>query len=122
MIVVFDIGNVLLRWDRRYLYRKVFDNEERMERFLATALDMDFVAQTDIAKDLAAAVAMRTKSFPEFAKELHMFHERWIETLGDPIEENVACCAGCARQAIRSTRSATSLRKPSLLPSGSTIS
>ena len=50
MIVVFDIGNVLLRWDRRYLYRKVFDDEERMERFLATALAMDFVSHTDVSE------------------------------------------------------------------------
>ena len=64
MIVVFDIGNVLVRWDRRYLYRKVFDDEERMERFLATALGMDFVSHTDVAKDFAAAVAIRaTKAF-----------------------------------------------------------
>jgi HAD superfamily hydrolase (TIGR01509 family) len=90
MIVVFDIGNVLLRWDRRYLYRKVFDDEERMERFLATALAMDFVSHTDLAEDFAGAVAARAKSFPEFAKELHMFHKRWGETLGEPIEENVA--------------------------------
>lgn len=90
MIVVFDIGNVLLRWDRRYLYRKVFDDENQMERFLATALGMDFVSQTDVAGDFAAAVAMRAKSYREFAREIHMFHERWIETLGDPIEENVA--------------------------------
>jgi HAD superfamily hydrolase (TIGR01509 family) len=90
MIVVFDIGNVLVRWNPRYLYRKVFDDEERMERFLSTALGMDFVSHTDVVEDFAAAVAARAKSFPEFAKELHMFHERWIETLGEPIEENVA--------------------------------
>ena len=90
MIVVFDIGNVLVRWDRRYLYRKVFDDEERMDRFLSTALGMDFVSHTDITEDFAAAVAERAKSFPEFAKEIRMFHERWIETLGEPIEENVA--------------------------------
>ena len=34
--VVFDVGNVLLRWDPRNLYRKVFEDEERMEWFLAT--------------------------------------------------------------------------------------
>jgi HAD superfamily hydrolase (TIGR01509 family) len=90
MIVVFDIGNVLLRWDPRHLYRKVFDDEERMERFLATALAMDFVSHTDVVEDFAAAVEARAKGFPEFAKEIRMFHERWIETLGGPIEENVA--------------------------------
>ncbi|HZZ25625.1 MAG TPA: HAD family phosphatase [Roseiarcus sp.] len=90
MIVVFDIGNVLLRRNPRYLYRKVFDDEERMERFLATALGMDFVSHTDIAEDFAGALDARAKSFPEFAEEVRMFRPRWIETLGGPIEENVA--------------------------------
>jgi 2-haloacid dehalogenase len=90
MIVVFDIGNVLLRWDPRNLYRNVFDDEERMERFLATALAMDFVSHTDAVEDFGAAVAKRAMSFPEFAKETLMFHERWTETLGEPIDENVA--------------------------------
>ncbi len=90
MIVVFDIGNVLVRWDRRYLYRKVFDDEARMERFLATALTMDFVSHTDVAKDFAAAVAEQAERYPEFAKEIRMFHERWIETLGEQIKKNVA--------------------------------
>ena len=90
MIVVFDIGNVLLRWDRRNLFRKRFDDEARMEHFLATALNMDFVAHTDIAPDFGGAVEARAKAFPEFADELRLFHERWIETIGGPIEENVA--------------------------------
>ena len=90
MIVVFDIGNVLLRWNPRNLYRKTFDDEARMERFLATALAMDFVAHTDTAPDFAAAVEARGKAFPEFAAELRLFHERWVETLGGPIDENVA--------------------------------
>jgi 2-haloacid dehalogenase len=76
LIVVFDIGNVLLRWDRRNLYRKAFDDEARMERFLATALDMDFVSHTDTAPDFAAAVEARARAFPEFAHELRLFHER----------------------------------------------
>ncbi len=90
MIVVFDIGNVLLRWDRRNLFSKAFDDEARLERFLATACGMDFVAHTDVAADFSQAVAERAKAFPEFAEELRLFDSRWIETLGDPIEENVA--------------------------------
>ncbi len=90
MIVVFDIGNVLLRWDRRNLFSKAFDDEARLEHFLATACGMDFVAHTDVAADFSQAVAERAKAFPEFAEELRLFDSRWIETLGDPIEENVA--------------------------------
>jgi 2-haloacid dehalogenase len=90
MIVVFDIGNVLVRWNPRNLFRKTMKDEARMERFLGTALSMDFVALTDIVADFSKAVAERAKAFPEFARELHLFDERWVETLGEPIEENVA--------------------------------
>jgi 2-haloacid dehalogenase len=90
MIIVFDIGNVLVRWNPRNLFRKTMKDEARMERFLAAALSMDFVALTDIAADFSKAVAERAKAFPEFAHELHLFDERWVETIGGPIEENVA--------------------------------
>ncbi len=90
MIVVFDIGNVLLRWNPRYLFRKVFDDDGEMERFLATALSMDFVSHTDLAPSFAEAIETRAAAFPEFAEEIRLFDSRWIETIGGPIEENVA--------------------------------
>ena len=90
MIVVFDIGNVLVRWNPRNLFRKTMKDEARMERFLSTALAMDFVSLTDIVADFSAAVTERARAFPEFARELHLFDDRWVETLGTPIEENVA--------------------------------
>ncbi len=90
MIVVFDIGNVLVRWNPRNLFRKTFKDEARMERFLAAALSMDFIALTDIVADFSRAVTERARAFPEFTHELHLFDERWVETIGGPIEENVA--------------------------------
>jgi 2-haloacid dehalogenase len=90
LIVVFDIGNVLVRWNPRNLFRKTFKDEARMERFLGAALSMDFVSLTDIAADFSKAVAERARAFPEFAHELRLFDERWVETIGGPIEENVA--------------------------------
>ena len=90
MIVVFDIGNVLLRWSPRNLFRKVFDDEARMERFLSTALAMDWVVHTDVVPDFSRAVEERAAAHPEFAEHLRLFDARWIETLDGPIEENVA--------------------------------
>jgi HAD superfamily hydrolase (TIGR01509 family) len=90
LIVVFDIGNVLLRWNPRSLFRKVFDDEARMERFLATACAPDWILHTDIAPDFTRAVETRAQAFPEFAEALRLFDARWIETIDGPIEENVA--------------------------------
>ena len=108
MIVVFDIGNVLVRWDRRNLFRKVFSDEAQMECFLATACSMDFVAHTDVATNFSQAIAERAKTFPKFAEALRLFDARWIETLGGPIDENVALLRRRARPTAQFMRSATS--------------
>lgn len=34
--VVFDLGGVLIDWNPRYLYRKLFEDAGEMENFLAT--------------------------------------------------------------------------------------
>lgn len=89
MLVVFDIGNVLVGWDPRNLFRKVMD-ELRMDELLSTALSLDFVRHTDVAASFADAVEERAAAYPEFAEALRLFHGRWLETLGPPIEANVA--------------------------------
>ena len=87
--VVFDLGNVLLRWDPRYLYRKVFADEARMERFLATACAIDWILSIDGCADFAEPIADRVQKFPDFADELRLFDTRWLETLDGPIEDNL---------------------------------
>lgn len=89
MFVVFDIGNVLVGWNPRNLFRKVMD-ELRMEELLSTALSMEFVSHTDVAASFADAVEERATAYPEFADALRLFHGRWVETLGPPLEANVA--------------------------------
>ena len=59
MEVVFDIGNVLLRWDPRNLYRSVFDDEAAREAFLEGPLAMSFILQTDIAPSFADLIEAR---------------------------------------------------------------
>ena len=89
MFVVFDIGNVLIGWNPRNLFRKVME-EPRMDELLSTALSMDFVRHTDVAASFADAVEERAAAYPEFADALRLFHRRWRETLGPPLEPNVA--------------------------------
>ncbi|NLD63775.1 MAG: HAD family phosphatase, partial [Bacteroidales bacterium] len=48
--VVFDIGGVLIDWNPRYLFRKVFENEEEMEWFLANICTYEWNVQQDAGK------------------------------------------------------------------------
>jgi HAD superfamily hydrolase (TIGR01509 family) len=98
MVVVFDIGNVLLRWNPRNLFRKIFADEAAMEVFLETACAMDWVLETDRVRSFGPAVTARIAAFPQYAAQLRDFDERWIETLGGSIEENVALLARLRQQ------------------------
>jgi 2-haloacid dehalogenase len=88
--VVFDVGNVLLRWDPRNLYRTLFEEEERMEWFLAHVCTNDWNVEQDRGRDWDEAVALLVKDHPDHEPHIRAFHERWHETVSGVFEDNVA--------------------------------
>ena len=57
-VVVFDLGGVLLQWDPRHLYRKLFDGDEQaMETFLADVCTVEWNERQDAGRTFADAVA-----------------------------------------------------------------
>jgi len=87
--VVFDVGNVLLRWDPRNLYRKVFADEARRERFLAEVCSPDWNLEQDRGRSFADAVHALLPRHPEWAAEIRAFDARWQEMVTGAIEANV---------------------------------
>ncbi|MEO0723954.1 MAG: HAD family phosphatase [Bacteroidota bacterium] len=83
--IIFDLGGVLIDWDPRYLYRKLFDSETEMEDFLATVTTPDWNEEQDAGRSLAEATDLLVKQFPEQAELIHAFYSRWTEMLGGPI-------------------------------------
>ena len=51
--VVFDLGNVLLRWDPRFLYAKIFADPAEMEWFLAHVCNHDWNLEQDRGRSFA---------------------------------------------------------------------
>ena len=55
--VVFDLGGVVIDWDPKLLYRKVFDGDEaKMEMFLSQICPPDWNERQDGGRSLAAAL------------------------------------------------------------------
>lgn len=75
-VVVFDIGNVLLRWDPRLLYRKIFSEENQMEWFLSQVCSEAFNRKLDGGAPFAAAIEALVAQFPDFSKEIRAYDER----------------------------------------------
>jgi 2-haloacid dehalogenase len=89
MNVVFDIGNVLVHWDPRALYRKIFASEDEVEWFIANVCNSDWNLEQDRGRSFAEAVREATARFPEHADAIAAYDLRWHETVPGPIDGTV---------------------------------
>ena len=86
---VFDLGNVLIQWDPRNVYRQLFDKEEDMERFLTEVCNHDWNIQMDAGRPFADGIAELVERHPEQAHLIRAYRDRWPEMLGGPIPGTV---------------------------------
>ena len=87
--VVFDLGGVLIDWDPRYLYRKVFADEKEMDGFLATVVTPEWHGEQDRGRTTGEATARLLAEHPRYETEIEAFYGRWEEMFGGPIEGGV---------------------------------
>lgn len=99
--VVFDLGNVLIAWDPRRLYRQLIDDEQRMEWFLREVCSSAWNEQQDAGRPWAEATALLRAQYPEHAGLIDAYHLRWEETLVGPIEETVAILGELKARGVR---------------------
>jgi 2-haloacid dehalogenase len=88
--VIFDLGNVLIRWNPRNLFRKIFQNDEAgMERFLTEVCNTEWNEQQDRGRLWKDAIAEAINRSPSDERYIRTYFDRWEETLGGAIEETV---------------------------------
>ncbi|WP_315838251.1 HAD family phosphatase [Bradyrhizobium prioriisuperbiae] len=89
--VVFDLGGVLIDWNPRHLYRKLFVGDDAgMERFLSEVCTNEWNLQQDAGRTFAEGAALLKAEHPEQADLIDAFHKRWPETIGGAIDGTVA--------------------------------
>jgi 2-haloacid dehalogenase len=89
MNVVFDIGNVLIHWDPRALYRKIFPSEDEVTWFLANVCTPDWNLEQDRGRSFEDAVKEASLRHPEHAEAIAAYHHRWHETITHVIDGTV---------------------------------
>jgi 2-haloacid dehalogenase len=89
--ITFDLGGVLIDWNPRHLYRKLYGADEAgMERLLTDVCNPEWNAQLDAGRPLAEAVAELAAAHPDQAEMIVAYGQRWDEMLGPAFEETVA--------------------------------
>jgi 2-haloacid dehalogenase len=81
--VVFDVGGVLLDWDPRHLYRKLFADEAHMELFLTEICSPAWHAPHDRGVSTAASCAELASRHPQFSDLISAWSRRSEEMIGD---------------------------------------
>jgi 2-haloacid dehalogenase len=87
--VVFDVGGVLLDWDPRHLYRKLFDDERAMERFLGELCTMQWHEEHDRGVPVERSCAELAAAHPDYADLIHAWGQRTEEMIAGTIDGSI---------------------------------
>jgi 2-haloacid dehalogenase len=93
-IVIFDLGGVLIEWDPRHLYRKLFKGDDAaMEEFLATICTHEWNRGQDAGRSFAEGAGLLKTRHPEKAALIDAYGARFAEIMPGPIPGAVAILA-----------------------------
>ena len=98
--VLWDIGNVIVRWDPRTLYSKIFPDPSERDRFLATVCTMDWHIRHDLGVAFADNRGPLIERFPEHATHIEAWESRWWEMFSGVIAETEAAIEALAARGV----------------------
>lgn len=94
--VVFDVGNVLIEWDPRHLYRRIFthddatSDEAKINWFLDEVCPPEWNLEQDRGRTIAEAEAEAIARHPDMAAAIRSFYGRFQVMIPRAIEGSVA--------------------------------
>lgn len=87
--VVWDVGNVIVRWDPRTLYSKIFPDPAARDDFLERVCTLAWHVETDRGLPPAENTARLVARFPEHEPHIRAWWDRWDEMFSGVIDETV---------------------------------
>ncbi len=90
-IVIFDLGGVLIDWNPRYMYRKIFGSDEAaMEQFLANVCTQSWNEAQDAGRTFAEGCAILKRAYPDQSQLIDAWPARYEEMFGGAIDGSVS--------------------------------
>ncbi|MFT7331779.1 MAG: 2-haloacid dehalogenase, partial [Roseivirga sp.] len=86
--IIFDLGGVLVDWNPKYLYEKIFDTQEEVKWFLNNVCTSDWNIEQDGGRTIEEANSLKIAEFPEYEDEIKLFYNRWEEMFTGAIEKS----------------------------------
>jgi 2-haloacid dehalogenase len=87
--IIFDLGAVLIDWNPKYVFNKIFKTPEATNHFLNKVCTHEWNEMQDGGRSIEDAETFLIGQFPEYTSEIKAFYGRWTEMLGGPIFKTV---------------------------------
>ena len=84
---LFDVGNVIVRWDPRRLYVKIFPEPDQLDYFLAHGATRGGNTKHDRGRSFAEGADELVARFPDYADAIRAWRGRWWEMFDGAILE-----------------------------------
>lgn len=88
--VVWDVGNVVVRWNPRTLYSQIFPEPVACDRFLSSVCTMIWHVNHDLGVTFADNRVALIEQHPEFRAEIEAWETRWWDMFSGTIPETEA--------------------------------
>ena len=96
--VIFDIGNVLIRWDPHNLYRRMGYADATTASILTEIGLLEINHRVlDAGGPFGATLDRLAKRFPQHAEFIRAFDTRWVELLGGAIDTSITAMRALKR-------------------------
>ena len=99
--VVWDVGNVIVRWDPRTLYSKIFTDPAECDRFLNDVCTMAWHGPTDGGVTFDENCTALSAQFPQHEAAIWAWKHRWSEMFPGAIAETEAAIAALRARGVR---------------------
>ena len=98
--VVFDVGQVLYRWDIRALYAKLISDPAELDWFCANVVTPDWHFQHDMGRPWAETTAELAAEYPAYRALIEAYGPRWLETIPGPVEGSLEIVEELSRRGV----------------------
>lgn len=99
--VIFDLGNVLIPFNPRWLFRKMLPDEASIDSFFQETGFDAWNLEMDAGRRFADGIAAHSQRFPHHSTLFEAFFQRWQETVGEPIAKSVDMLQTLQQKGIR---------------------
>jgi 2-haloacid dehalogenase len=101
-VVVWDLGNVLIPWDRRGALGRAIDDPEELDRLADEVFTMEVNGHLDAGLPLQEIREMVEREHPGHGWVLDAYVEHFTHSLGEPIAESVQVLEELSSAGVRS--------------------